>query len=88
MVVVCQVCGSRRALSLKWDSDNELLVEIDEDVYILLAIPAEHQKSNRDELLPIAPEFSDFLVGVAAENKAGSWFPAQMAMRERQSQWP
>lgn len=63
------------ALSLTWDNEDDLRVEVASDGYTMLAIPAERQKSHRDELLPIAPEFRDFLADVPFEDRSGYVFP-------------
>lgn len=43
--------------------------------YVMLAIPAERQKSHRDELLPTVPEFEAFLKDVPAIERHGHVFP-------------
>lgn len=63
------------ALSLSWDNEDELRVDIADDGYVMLAIPSEKQKNNRDELLPIAPEFRDFLLEVPHDERTGHVFP-------------
>lgn len=60
------------ALKLTWDGD-ELRVEF-VDGEPMLWISAEHQKSNKDELLVIAPEFVEMLLCVPEDQRTGPVF--------------
>lgn len=71
------------ALSLTWDDENELRVDVSDENYIMLAIPAERQKNHRDELLPIAPEFRVFLLECPRETRSGHVFPLVWRRRPR-----
>ena len=61
------------SLELYWDCDSKLCVTfVDDD--LMLRIPAELEKGNKDRLLAIAPEFVDFLNRVPAEQRTGRVF--------------
>ena len=60
------------ALRLTWDGDN-LRVEI-MDGEPCLHIPADSHKSNRLELLPVAPEFAEMLLTVPTDDRTGFVF--------------
>ena len=62
------------ALSLTWDNEDELRVDTS-GRHVMLAIPAERQKNHRDELLPISPEFRDYLNDSPFEKRTGFVFP-------------
>lgn len=62
------------ALLLYWDRPDRLCVVPDGD-YLMLAIPGELEKGNRDRVLPIAPEFSLFLDETSGKQREGPVFP-------------
>ena len=70
------------ALSLTWDNEDELRVDTSSR-HVMLAIPAERQKNHRDELLPISPEFRDFLTDVPFEERSGYVFPLKWQRETR-----
>ena len=61
------------ALRLSWDSDDAIAVQVGEK-FVKLRIYAEAQKSKRDALLPIAPEFAEFLLATPALDRHGLVF--------------
>jgi integrase len=61
------------ALALSWDDDAPISV-CTKGKYPALRIYAEAQKKHRDELLPIAPEFADFLLAVPKSKRRGLVF--------------
>ncbi len=60
------------AIELTWDGDGLRVELIDGEP--MLWIPAESQKSNKDELLVIAPEFAEVLLVVPDEERTGNVF--------------
>jgi integrase len=70
------------ALELCWDRDDKLRVDLTEG-RPLLRIPAELEKGHQDRLLPIAPEFAEFLLRTPAEERTGHVFRPK-AERNRQ----
>jgi integrase len=61
------------ALALSWDNGDSISVDTS-GKYPALRVTAEGQKSHRDELLPIAPEFADFLLTVPKADRKGLVF--------------
>ena len=61
------------ALALSWDDDAPISV-CTTGKYPALRIQAEAQKKHRDELLPIAPEFAEFLLAVPEADRHGLVF--------------
>lgn len=61
------------ALTLSWDDESPISVSL-AGKYPALRIFAEGQKSHRDELLPLAPEFVEFLLGIPKTNRYGLVF--------------
>lgn len=61
------------SLELCWDRDDKLCVDLS-GKRPMLRIPAELEKGNKDRLLPIAPEFAEFLLQTPAEKRTGYVF--------------
>lgn len=61
------------ALCLSWDPNAPISVSLD-GKYPALRICAEAEKAHRDRLLPIAPEFAEFLLAVPSERRHGLVF--------------
>jgi len=61
------------SLDLYWDDDGKLCAMIDRGE-LLLRIPAELEKANKDRLLPIAPEFAEFLLRTPEAERSGRVF--------------
>jgi integrase len=61
------------ALELTWDDDEKLRVDLSAD-RPMFHIPAELEKGHKDRLLPIAPEFADFLLKTPAAKRTGFVF--------------
>ena len=61
------------ALALSWDSDAPISVST-AGKYPALRIQAEAEKAHRDRLLPIAPEFAEFLLAVPEAERHGLVF--------------
>ncbi len=63
----------RESLDLWWDRDDRLCVVLG-GKYPMLRIPAELEKGNKDRLLPIAPEFAEFLLATPEAKRTGPVF--------------
>lgn len=61
------------AMQLYWDRDDRLRIDLT-GKRPMLRIPAELEKGNEDRLLPISPEFAEFLLAVPAERRRGRVF--------------
>ncbi len=61
------------ALNLYWDRNDRLCVDLTQKRPIL-RIPAELEKGNQDRLLPITPDFAEFLLNTAKESRKGRVF--------------
>lgn len=71
------------SLNLTWDDSSKLMVDMDGE-YPLFNIPAEHQKNFKDQVLPIAPEFVEFLRETSCERRTGFVFhPTSRNGRQR-----
>ena len=66
------------ALQLSWDADAAIAVHLGSR-YPMLRIFAEAQKSKRDALLPIAPEFAEFLLATPEDERSGLVFGVEGA---------
>ncbi len=64
------------SLDLFWDNDAKLCVET-VGTELMLRIPAELEKGNKDRLLPIALEFADFLLTTPKSERTGRVFKLQ-----------
>jgi len=69
------------ALELWWDRDDKVVVDLTGGRPIL-RIPAELEKGHRDRLLPVAPEFAEFLLKTPPGERTGRVFRPQ-AQRNR-----
>jgi integrase len=67
------------SLMLTWDDHRMLRVDLS-GKYPMLHIPAELEKGNKDRLLPIAPEFCEFLLATPEAERMGFVF-APLARR-------
>jgi integrase len=61
------------SLALWWDRDDRLCVDL-AGKYPMLRIPAELEKGHKDRLLPIAPEFAEFLLASPEAERNGPVF--------------
>ncbi|WP_428305663.1 tyrosine-type recombinase/integrase [Lacipirellula sp.] len=68
------------ALQLSWDADAAITVRLG-GRYPMLRIFAEAQKSKRDALLPIAPEFAEFLLATPEADRHGLVFGIEGLVR-------
>ncbi len=69
-------------MTLTWD-EHGMRVELS-GKYPMLSIPADCQKSNKDEMLPVAPEFAEMLLSVPDDQRTGFVFnPARKHSEER-----
>ena len=64
----------RESLELTWDSPDKLMVDFQPGEYPMFRIPAAHQKSNVNQLLPMAPEFAEFLMATPESQRTGYVF--------------
>jgi len=63
------------AMTLTWDAHG-MRVELS-GKYPMLSIPAESQKSHKDEMLPVAPEFAEMLLSTPEDQRTGFVFNPQ-----------
>ena len=61
------------SLELYWDRDDKLCADLS-GRYAMLHIPAELEKGHQDRLLPIAPEFAEFLEATPKKERTGRVF--------------
>jgi integrase len=61
------------ALEMSWDRDDKLRPVLSQE-RPLLRIPAELEKGHRDRLIPLAPEFSEFLLKTPGAERVGFVF--------------
>jgi integrase len=61
------------ALELWWDRDDRLCVDLTGKLP-MLRIPAECEKGHQDRLLPLAPEFAEFLLATPEAERTGPVF--------------
>jgi integrase len=72
------------SLELWWDRDDRLCVDLS-DKHPMLRIPAECEKGNQDRLLPMAPEFAEWLLATPESERVGRVFkPMARAVRGEQ----
>jgi integrase len=60
-------------LELSWDDSGGLTLDLS-GRFPMLRIPAELEKGNQDRLLPMAPEFAEFLFATPEEERVGRVF--------------
>jgi len=70
------------ALALTWDDDRLLRVDRS-GRYAMLRIPAELEKGHKDRLLPISPEFAEFLDATPVDEQTGFVFAPLPVRPER-----
>ena len=68
------------ALELYWDRPDRLCVDLS-GKRLMLRIVAELEKGNRDRLLPIAPEFAEFLLSIPEADRHGRVFRPESKTR-------
>ena len=61
------------ALDLSWDESGHITIDFS-DRFPMFFIPADKQKSGKDELLPVAPEFATMLQAVPLDERHGPVF--------------
>jgi integrase len=61
------------SLELCWDRDDKLCVDLS-GKRPMLRIPAALEKGNKDRLLPMAPEFAEFLLAIPEADRTGYVF--------------
>jgi integrase len=88
------------ALELTWDDDSKLRVDLQPGEHPMLRIPRELEKGNQDRLLPLAPEFAEFLLETPEHKRTGFVFNprprspkckrlgVQAAIRDHRGLWP
>lgn len=75
-------------MQLFWDRDDKLCVVDLDGKYPMLQIPAELEKGNKDRLLPMAPEFVEFLRETPAEKRRREVFrPLTRNRKTRPTEW-
>jgi len=70
------------SLDLWWDREERLCVDLT-GKRPMLRIPAALEKGNRDRLLPMAPEFAEFLLTTPADRRTGPVFSPLARRPER-----
>ncbi len=70
----CRVLRLAESLELTWDDETKLRVDLQPNELPMLRIPAELEKGNQDRLLPMAPEFSEFLEATPVDQRKGFVF--------------
>lgn len=76
------------SLELYWDRDDKLCVTDIDSKFPMLRIPAELEKGNKDRLLPMAPEFAEFLRQTPVSDRIGPVFaPIPKYRSSRPSAW-
>src|SRR6185312_928870 len=73
------------SLELTWDRADKLQVDMQPGEHPMLRIPAALEKGNTDRLLPMAPEFAEFLQETPQTQRTGYVFKP-MPQREKRSQ--
>jgi integrase len=71
------------ALELHWTDESRLRVDLSSR-YPMLRIPAEREKGHKDRLLPIAPEFAEFLLAIPEGKRHGFVFNPQPLRADKQ----
>jgi len=61
------------SLELWWERDDRLRVDLSGE-HPMLRIPGELEKGNQDRLLPMAPEFAEFLLATPGAERTGPVF--------------
>ncbi len=68
------------SLELFWDNDAKLCIVLESgEAYV--RVPAELEKGNKDRLLPLAPDFADFLVSTPERERVGRVFKLKAQKR-------
>jgi integrase len=62
------------ALELSWDRDDKLRIDLQPGEHPMMRIPRELEKGNQDRLLPLAPEFAEFLMETPMDKRMGFVF--------------
>jgi integrase len=62
------------AMELSWDQDDKLRVDMQPGELPMMKIRAELEKGNEDRLLPMAPEFAEFLQATPEAERTGYVF--------------
>src|SRR5262249_21179434 len=70
------------SLALSWDDPSLLMVDIDGEAPVF-HIPGHLQKSHRDQVLPMAPEFAKFLEKTPAGQRNGYVFDPRTKTGQR-----
>lgn len=70
------------SLELWWDRDDRLMVVM-EGKHPTLRIPGTHEKGNTDRLLPMAPEFAEFLGNTPVTERTGRVFAPEPRQKEK-----
>jgi len=61
------------SMQSSWDDESKLCVDLSGE-HPMLGIPAELEKGHRDRLLPLAPEFAEFLLATPEAERTGYVF--------------
>ena len=69
------------SLELHWDRDGKLCIDLT-GKRAMLRIPAELEKGHKDQMLPIAPEFAEFLAAAPEAARTGPVFNPKAQSRQ------
>lgn len=69
------------SLNLHWSTDTGLSVDLS-GRRPMLRIPGEYEKGNQDRLLPMAPEFAEFLLAVPQADRTGLVFKLPVTRKD------
>jgi integrase len=70
------------SLKLYWDNEEGICIDLDGE-YPMFRIRAEAEKGNKDRLLPMTPEFYEFLDQVPEDERTGPVFNPQAMRRHK-----
>jgi integrase len=72
------------SLTLTWDGDRGLRIDLQPGERPMLRIPAEAEKGHKDRLLPLAPEFAEYILRTPEAQRTGFVFN----LTPRRVKWP
>ena len=77
----------KESLNLYWDNEEGICIDLS-GKYPMFRVRAEHEKGNKDRLLPMTPEFYDFLQQVPEDQRTGPVFDPQAMRRHIERMLP
>jgi integrase len=73
-------------MTLSWDEWHDGLTVDTSGEFVMLKIPAGHEKGRRNRIYPVAPEFAEMLLAVPVDDRTGFVFnpiPSRLVKNER-----